>query len=398
MNESKISNKNNDESKRENLLTTNKSSFKSNYINYQKYFEILMVYKTCEESTNNMKKELDELYDDDLYPEKKLVLKLDEKSEKPCLLTQSEKYLVLKNYDGKIIIRNNEKIIEEIDIDEEILNIPQISEDKILIKTKENIYLILLMKSMLKYNSSKFLFILEIYKNEYIISFNENIYYFTKSIYVLNENNLEEKITNVSSIYYFCKILDFNKKKILFIINKDGNENKFGIYKFDKNKEKDKLTIIRAKNIESSDFINENAISIILYNEEINIFICLPNEPKILNINIKESDELITENYFELPKIGNLILNIKKQKEYIFKPEKEKFSNYYMIGFENSFKINYLKNEDKENTKKDLIFLTDIQIEENIKFEKVIQDQFDNYFYIKPIDDIKYKNYYLESK
>lgn len=366
-----------------------------------------MVHKLTAESINSFEEEYNEYLDktgDEFQGIKSLNLKFDKNFEKLVFLTQIKKYLVLNINNRKLIFRDNENNETEIHISEEILNISEISEDKILIETKDKIYIILLsQQQQIEYSFPKFLPLLEIDINEYIISFDKNIYYFNGSLRELSENTLKEKITNVSSNYYFCKIIDFKNEKILFIINKDENEKGsfLSIYKFNRNlKDLKKLTKINKEEYnEDFDFIEEKAISIILNNEKIIILICLPNEQKILNINIEKSKNefQISKDYFELTKKAYSILNIRKEKVYILNPEEE-FSNFYMIGFENAIEIYYFQDKYEAKDKRSLLPLIDISIEENGQIDKIIQIQ--NYYLIgiKSNSNIEYKKYYLEGK
>ena len=313
-------------------------TFKS--LNFIKFLEQLMVHKLTEEFINIFEEEYNEYLDknsDDFQGIKSLNLKLDKNFEKSVFLTQTKKYLVLNINNRKLIFIDSENNKTELHFPEEIKNISGFSEDKILIKTKDKIYIILVsQKQQIEYSFPEFIPLLEIDINEYIISFDKNIYYFNGELRELKINNLKEKITNVSSIYYFCKIIDFKNEKILFIINKDENvKGSFlSIYEFNRklNGLKKLTKINKEEYNEDFDFIEEKAISIILNNEKIIILICLPNKQKILNINIEKpnNDEFqINKDYFELTKKAYSILNIRKEK-FILTPEEE-FSNYYMI-------------------------------------------------------------------
>ena len=397
--------KNNDESP--SFPTTKGKTVTSKPLDLAKFLEILMVHKLTAESINSFEEEYNEYLDkneDEFQGIKSLNFKLDKNFEKPVFLTQIKKYLVLNINNRKLLFRDNENNETEIHISEEILNISEISEDKILIETKDKIYIILLsQQQQIEYSFPNFLPLLEIDINEYIISFDKNIYYFNGRLHELSENTLKEKITNVSSNYYFCKIIDYKNEKILFIINKDENEKGsfISIYKFNRYlKDLKKLTKINKEEYnEDFDFIEEKAISIILNNEKIIILICLPNEQKILNINIEKSENefQISKDYFELTKKAYSILNIRKKKVYILNPEEE-FSSFYMIGFENAIEIYYFQDKYEGKGKRSLLPLKDISIEENGQFVRIIQNQ--NYYLIgiRSNSNIEYKKYYLEGK
>lgn len=273
----------------------------------------------------------------------------------PDFMANLDNYIAFKHKNGRKIylISQGQTNIEGPTFEnrgENILYISEISKEKILVIANRYIYIKSLRTKVQfqRENTFNMIFLLKIFDKKYIASCGKIIYYFEGELEKVIKGEFsfsKEMLRNHDSIYYYGKILDFGEKKIFLIINKKYKTtfHFLNIYEF----KRDLKLLIKIGDIkiESDETFNENNLSIISYDEGIMAFLCMSKDKKILVINIeKQNDKIhISEDKFNLENEPYSIWNIRTEKEYLFREEEEKISNYFMVGFKGSIKIYYIQ-------------------------------------------------------
>ena len=374
-------------------------------LNLLKYLEYVLVKKYSDQETSTTLTDYDNFMDEknDEFYGITIGLNTDETWKVfPDFMAKLDNYIAFKHKNGRKIdlISQGQPNIEGPILEnggENILYISEISKDKILVITNRYIYIKSLRTKEQFQRKNIFNiymninFILEIFDKKYIVSCGKIIYYLEGELEKVIKGKIDlskEILSNDDNIYYYGKILDCGGKKIFIVINKNyiTEFNILNIYEFDKKLNLSKIGEIK---ITSDETFNENNLSIISYDEGIMAFLCMSKDKKILVINFeKQKDKIhISEDKLKLKNEPYSIWNIRTEKEYLFREEEEKISNYFMVGFEGSIKIYYIQPNKKIES------IIDLPIGEGKVYKIIPQNGKYLYLYVEENGNKEFKKY-----
>ena len=376
-------------------------------LNLLKYLEYVLVKKYSDQETSTTLTDYDNFMDEknDEFYGITIGLNTDETWKVfPDFMAKLDNYIAFKHKNGRKIdlISQGQPNIEGPILEnggENILYISEISKDKILVITNRYIYIKSLRTKEQFQRKNIFNiymninFILEIFDKKYIVSCGKIIYYLEGELelekVIKGKIDLSKEIlSNDDNIYYYGKILDCGGKKIFIVINKKYIT-AFNILNINKSNKDLILSQILEIKITSDETFNENNLSIISYDEGIMAFLCMSKDKKILVINFeKQNDKIhISEDKFKLENEPYSIWNIRTEKEYLFRKEEEKISNYFMVGFEGSIKIYYIQPNKKIES------IIDLPIGEGKVYKIIPQNGKYLYLYVEENGNKEFKKY-----
>lgn len=283
-------------------------------------------------------------------------------------------YLICCKNNKIIIYYYNFQKVTEIYVENKKFKIYEINDNNILVITEEDILYLISTNEYNKYKRKdlkdlmKIKLILELDKNEYIISGSGGTFHFKGDILLLEKKDLKIKISD--ECYEIGRLID--EKKFVFISNK--KEDKVGhLVIFDLNKKNEERIIYKIDNFSSS---VKNCFVMELENEKMVLCDYKYSDRKegllLINLgNLRDNKSIISELFFEMKDSEHICLcplKYFKESEYVINENeniKEIFTGYFLVNIKNKIFL-YMIKKDESTGIMEIIEINEIEHKQTI--------------------------------